>query len=153
MCHQHLIFTSLVLNPLIAGDRNLKVMADNNVQVGILLALHCINKDFSGNMPACVRRCECYLYRQHPAKNTIKSLAQMEPEDRFMQRRFGWLHTMKVPCDWDWKMPFAPANKSTTGYSSQCLKSGNHNAMQLTCNVWFYDTSKQRCPDVQLHSL
>lgn len=44
-------FTILVSNPLIVGDGNLKVMAHNNVQVGILLAFHCIN------IRLLVRRC------------------------------------------------------------------------------------------------
>lgn len=105
-------FTVLVLNPLIVGDGNLKVMAHNNVQVGILLAFHCINIRLFSSADV------CYLYRQHPAKNTIKKtwlgwslrtdLCRGDLDD-YTPWRF---------CDWDWKMPFAPANKSTIGYSS-----------------------------------
>lgn len=92
--------TLIVLNPLIAGAGNLKVMAHNYLHFGIFIALNSINRIFPGllfirnatslsYMPAWVCRCECYLHRQYSAKDTIKSLVQMEPGDRFMQRRFG----------------------------------------------------------------
>lgn len=48
--------------------------------------------------------CSDSIQCRNQPKRKESRLVQTEPRDRFIQRRFGWLHTMKVLYDWDWKI-------------------------------------------------